>query len=239
MRRIAIKSVYQANGIARTAITAALTSLVALILTGALAPSAHAQSATWNYEAPVFMEMDETPILNRAPNLGSLSILASFTSSGSSFFRIGPASAPVNNLFSGQYLITGSTTDSLIITFSAPVTQFSTDYALNVVTGAPSGSMTAVTNNAETFSSSSSDAGPANTPQGGTLSFTASTPFTSVTLTARNASAATVQFGVDNTSVGEGVSATAPEPGSLALLALTGLPLGTLVIRRRRMTTPR
>src|SRR5204863_3169067 len=84
-------------------------------------------------------------------------------------------------LISGQALFEPSSTAGLVLNFSAPVSQISFVYAIDIAGGAPTGFLK-MTSPLFLSSSASSNVGGGLGFQGGTINFTPVNPFTTVTI---------------------------------------------------------
>jgi hypothetical protein len=178
---------------------------------------------------------EQTPILNVAPNVNPGTFLTSFTDANPpDFFEIIGILQP-NSLFSGQYLIElHSQTDALNLTFNTPVYELIVDFGLAIGT-APSDSPGSlkITTAVGTTTQVSSNQGGGTGFQGGVLTFSSATPFTSATLQGF-LSGGTVPVGlaIDNLQL-DTAPAPVPEPATLTLTAL-GLAGALTRYRRRR-----
>ena len=127
----------------------------------------------YTFEAPQFTLFEITPLLNRAPNSGDAAFNTSFTTGAGNPYEI------LNDQFSG--VIVGQALEqpfapahALNLTFSIPVTQLSVDFAIQVP-----GFLELVTSSGTVAQPSSNVGG---FSPGGTLAFSAATPFSSATL---------------------------------------------------------
>lgn len=206
----------------------AISGLVAgcCLVVGMATPAvADAALMTYTFESPNFALFGTTPLNNRAPNVGGSGFLATFsgtTGDPGAFTVINP-DPDLNALMIGQILWNApAPADGLTVTFNQAVDQVLVDFAILTP-----GSLS-LTSSAGGVTVNSAVVGGGNF-QGGTLSFSSATPFTSFSLLALSAAGAPAQFAIDNLRVSQ-----VPEPGTLGLLLL-GLGLASLgVLRRRR-----
>ena len=198
----------------------------ALALLG-LGASAHAQTATYTFEAPVFTEGQTTPLINVAPNSGDAAFRASFTSAptpdGFGILTVTP-----NPLFTGQALVAFFVpSDSLTIAFNSPVSDIGFVFAF----GEDNSTLRATTANGVVVFNGAPVGGDF---QGGTASLSGLSGVTSLTLSAFNATGAPIDFAIDNlaltTAAPQGVI---PEPGTLILAGTALLPLAGTIRRRK------
>jgi hypothetical protein len=173
--------------------------LCAVVLT--IQIPAGAATVTYTFEAPVFSLGQATPLVNKSPNIGDPSFLASFIS--------GPAANGLqignNPNLSGLSLFDGNLgppPDSLTITLNTPVSSVHLDFALF----SPGHlDFTSASGNTSASTGTSS--------QVGVLNFSSPTPFTQFTLAGFSAANAPVLIGIDNLVM------NVPEPSTLALIA--------------------
>lgn len=166
---------------------------------------AGAATVTYTFESPVFSLGQTTPLLNKSPNIGSPSFLASFNSSpAGNGFSIG--NNP--NLFNGLSLMdpgSPAAPDVLTITLNSPINGVQLDFALfqsgRLDLNSAVGGVSALT-------------GPG--LQVGVLTFTSGIPFTQFTLAGFSAPNTPVLLAIDNLVL------TVPEPSTLALIG-TGI----------------
>jgi hypothetical protein len=182
----------------------------------------------YTFEAPQFVAGQTTPLLNIAPNSGGGGFTTSFTVGGD------PTSYQVttiteNSLMVGQSLFAPTTTAALHLAFSTSVTSLSVNFAINDPNGNPAGSLVLTTPVGGTTQVSSNVGG---TFQGGHLTFTSATGFTSADLQGFGPGGAT-QMAIDNLSLEPATSSPVPAPATI-VLALTAAPVGLLGWARRR-----
>lgn len=163
---------------------------------------AGAASVTYTFESPVFSLGQTTPLLNKSPNIGDLSFLASFTS-GPTGNGLSIGNNP--NLPGGMSLSDGglSSADVLTITLSSPVDSVQLDFALFQPGRLD---FTSASGNTSAFNGPSS--------QAGVLNFSSPTPLTQFTLAGFSAANVPVLLAIDNLVM------TVPEPSALALLSI-------------------
>jgi hypothetical protein len=198
----------------------------ALIVTAFLVStnSAHAQTATYNFDAPNFAVGNVTPFNNIAPNTNVG--LPAFTTSFSSVGSFAIDTFQINGLFSGQMIYAPSGSDALDLVFNTPITSLSVDFGVNDFI--PGGNLTLTSAGGSTVQTAIVQAG-GDGFTGGTLSIVFGTPVTSVSLSGFDSGNAPTVFGIDNLVLSTGVAA--PEPATLSLLTLGGV--GMLTRRRR------
>jgi hypothetical protein len=188
--------------------------------------SVRADTVTYTFEQPVFTVANTTPIV-RGPNSGPAAFQASFTSApdpGS--FIILDFNQP-NVLMTGQYFIlqsVSSPNNSLTITLNMPITSVTVNFAVETA-----GRLVLTTPFESTSQNSAVVGGPS---QGGVLSFSTTTPFTSFQLAAFDGNGNPIRFAIDNLVMETATSTAVPEPTTMLLLA-TGL-VGT-VLRARHV----
>jgi hypothetical protein len=174
-------------------------------------------TVTYNFESPVFVSGQTTPLFNRAPNIGTADFRADFNSSPTTN-GLFVSTLALSPLFSGQCLFDPfppATADSLTITLNTPITAVQVDFALF------SPDHLTLTSAAGTLSSSVFPS-----TQWGTLVFSSPTPFTEFTLQGFNSANQPTQLAIDNL-----VMTLVPEPSSFALLSMA---LSFLFLSRRR-----
>jgi hypothetical protein len=190
-----------------------LARFISLFLLG-LALGAEAATVTYTFESPAFTAGETTPLLNRAPQIGSSAFRANFTSLPS-VTRLGVSAGPICPLFSGQCLIDPFPppgADTLRITLNTPITGVQVDFALFDP------------HHLQLTSSVGSTSAPVlPSTQWGTLSFTSGTPFTYFDLQGFDPSNQPTQIAIDNLTM-----TLVPEPSAFALFSaflLVALPL--------------
>jgi hypothetical protein len=172
----------------------------------------------YTFEAPQFMLAQTTPLSNVAPNSGNPTFNTSFTSTG--IYQI--TNAANSGVIVGQALIAPNTTNLLQLAFNIPVTQLSVDFAINIALASPAGFLHLVTPSGN-FDQASSNVG--GFFQGGTLTFSTATPFSSATLQGFLSGGATpTQIEIDNLHLTEAAAAV---PGPIAGAGLPGLILAS------------
>ena len=134
--------------------------------------------AIYTFEAPQFTLGQTTPLLNKAPNSGNPAFNTSFTSEFNVTYWI--TNTAQSGVIVGQALISPAGVipiggpGALDLTFSIPVTRLSVDFAIQVP-----GFLELVTSSGTVAQPSSNVGG---FSPGGTLAFSAATPFSSATL---------------------------------------------------------
>lgn len=182
--------------------------------------STNADTVSYTFESPQFANLEHTPLLNRAPNIGSGSFVTSFTSSSAGTFMIG--NFQPNMLFQGQALANSTNADVLTISFNMPVTQVEFAWAI-IEPGRLD--LTSPVGNA---SQNSRVVQPGIHFQGDVFVFSSVTPFTTFSLAGFNTSGSPVVFAIDNLTVQTSV----PEPTTILMLG-AGLAGLSIVIRKR------
>ncbi len=198
------------------------TFLATLFTCAALAVPARAELVTYNFDAPRFAFGEQTPLLNRAPNIGDALFRTSFAS-GSGFPYVIDTFQP-NVLFSGQMLYQPTFPDSaLTLTFNTPVDFVRLDFAV-VFPG-----RLVLTTSEGTVSLDSMVVGGAF--EGGTLTFSSANPFTSLQLQAFEQTGSPTLFAIDNLTLN---TSAIPEPSTFALLFVGFVSTGGAMAWRRR-----
>jgi hypothetical protein len=192
-----------------------------------LTNNAGAVPVTYNFEQ-FGASAPPTPLLTLAPDIGPAAFQASFTSTpNAAGFNI--VNGPINQLFSGNCLLEfqGNGGNTLNVSLNMLVTSISVAFAYDTFGGGHN----------FLFNSSSGSTSMAASVQngfdGGILTFTSVTPFSSFTLRDSLAS----EFAIDNL-VMETSGQSVPEPSStFLLLALAALPLlGLHRLRRNQLS---
>lgn len=198
--------------------------VLCLIALGLFASGAtiRAQSVTYTFEQFGFT-VPSTPLVNVAPDSGPSSFRANFTSApNATAFQVVPFQP--NGLFSGNSLAepTGTTGNVLTVTLNTAVNLVNLVFATN-----GPGSLT--------FASAAGTITVTSTPQsggagfqGGILSFSSATAFTSFTLTAGTGP----EFAIDNLTMRIAAPAGVPDGGS-TLAMIGGCALLLLAAHRR------
>ncbi len=207
-------------------------TLCLLLFVTSAALSVSADTVTYTFGAPQFTIGQTTPLLNRAPNIGSPTFLTSFTSSPSAGgFEI--SSFLPNPLFTGNSLVEpfGPPFDTLTISFNMPVESVQFVFAINQP---PAGAPGRVTLTSPVGSQNQNAGNVGGAFQGGTFSFSGPTPFTTLQLAAFTSTGARVEFAIDNLTVTFTPQQTPiPEPTTILLLG-TGLAGVAAKVRKRR-----
>src|SRR5215813_3691855 len=143
------------------------------------AETSRADSFAYTFESPNFTLGQTTPLLNIAPNVGAATFRTSFTDTvDPTAYQI--SNMPVNRLISGPALFAPfATTSALTLTFNTPITQLSLDFAIPIPPNR-GGFLRLVTSSGSLDQVSSTDG--SDLFPGGTLTFSAATPFSSATL---------------------------------------------------------
>jgi len=181
----------------------------------------NADTVTYTFEPPQFISGQVTPLLNRSPNIGNPSFLASFVSAQAGTFTIAPLA--LNPLFSGQGLFSPTTPNLLTISFNMPVTMVQFVWAQQFP------GLIQLTSAVGNRSQNSANVGGAF--EGGTFVFSSATPFTSFTLGAFRVSGDPTNLAIDNLILT--TPSSVPEPATLILLG-TGLAALTKLRSRKR-----
>ena len=188
--------------------------------------AARADTVTYTFEQPVFAVANTTPII-RGPNSGPAAFQASFTTAPDpSAFIILDFGQP-NVLMTGQYFVlqSGSTPNNVLtISLNMPITSVTVNFSVE----APG--RLVLTNALESTSQNSAVVGGLN--EGGILTFTTATPFTSFQLAAFDSNGNPIRFAIDNLIMETVTSSAVPEPATMLLLA-TGLAGAVLRARGR------
>lgn len=182
--------------------------------------TAAASAQTWTFDAPSFTLGETTPLLNRAPNVGPMTMTASFETVMDPMLVEDAASFQPNGLFSGGFLLVdGGDAALLTITFSQPVTSVSFDFAVNAVM--PGFQFLLYTDN-DSQSYAPGFIGGGFGAWGGHVDYSHTTPFSFITLVAISPSSEAVEYAIDNVAI--------PTPSAAAALGLAGV----ASLRRRR-----
>lgn len=189
-----------------------ITASIAMILSLA-SQAAHATPVMYTFESPNFTVGQTTPILNVAPNVNPGTFLASFTDAANGF-QITTVLQASN--MTGQALTSPPPREALSITFNTPIEALSVNFAIAVLNGNPAGLFRLVSPSGTVDQFSSNVGGQF---QGGTLTFSSGTPFSTLTLQAFLPTGAPTDFQIDNLQLD---TQPVPEPASMLLLG-TGL----------------
>jgi hypothetical protein len=203
----------------------------ALVLCAWTVSSAHAAVVTYTFESPQFIPGESTPLLNRAPNVGDPTFRTDFTTApNTTGFDVAPFQP--NPLFSGNSLFDplGGLINTLTLTFNTPVNSVQFVFGMNLLPNGPPGFIT-LTSPAGSQTQAAGNVG--GIFQGGTFSFSSSTPFTTLQLEAFDSAGGRVEFAIDNLTLNTVPEAVIPEPASLTLLALGAVGLAGAARRRR------
>jgi len=201
-----------------------LTAAIAIVLFSAA--RAGATPVSYTFDAPNFTDGENTPLLNRAPNVNPGTFLTSFTAStDANAFQV--ANFQPNPLFQGESLyepIGVSPIDNLLLAFNTPVFSLGVSFGINVpATGAPGVFRLTTPVGVQTVTA----ANVGGTFEGGLLTFVSATPFLNAQFSAFNAAGAPIEFAIDNLRLD---TAAVPEPATIGLV-LSGL---GFAMRRRR-----
>lgn len=199
-----------------------------LVLTLVSASALQASTIVYTFDAPQFVPLSSTPLLNKAPNVGDPTFATNFTSAPTADgFNVAP-NILANSLISGPSLFdVFGPVDMLFLTFNSPVFSLAVDFAVNAPQGAVAG-LLLVTPVGSASQLSSNFGG---TFPGGTLGFNAPVPFSSAQLSGFGGRGGAALFAIDNLALS---TTPIPEPGSLMLLG-TGAILGWLRRHRRAL----
>ena len=202
--------------------------------------AAFAQTATYTFEAPAFTLGSSSPggLNNKAPNVGSVGVTASFTSSPlTNKAEIDDNHNGVNNpggtpyfssQFSGQFLDSIATNQTITVTLNTAFTNLTLDFYLDSPGMLNFGSASGSASQIGTYDAATAD-------YIGTLNFNSATPFTSFTLVTAGTGggARPAGFGIDNLQLST-VASAVPAPGSAMVLGVGLLyPLAGLARRRK------
>src|SRR4029079_7157275 len=161
----------------------------------AFAGTSWADTFTYTFDAPNFTLEQNTPMLNVPPNIGAGTFTTSFTSLSNDFTI---SSAQQNGLISGQALLEPISTAALTLNFSAPVSQISFVFAINIPAAGPAGFLKLITPSS-LLSLSTSVVGGGAGFQGGTFNFAPFLPFSTATIQGFQADGITpTQIEIDN-----------------------------------------
>jgi MYXO-CTERM domain-containing protein len=195
-------------------------AVVLLSVSSYFAAPAPAAVQFYTFDAPNFVPFENSPLLNRAPNIGSPGFLANFTASpNANGLQIDPAFQPNPLLLPAiLFLPTGQGFNTLTITFNAPVLDFALDFA----TISPGTLEVSTPTHVFDFAS---------VPVGGAFpgghAAGSDAPFATLQVRAFNSNLAPVEFAIDNLRLDSLDGPSVPESASFTvwagLIALGGL----------------
>jgi len=181
----------------------------------------NADTFTYTFEAPQFTAGEVTPLVNRAPNVGSASFQASFVSAVAGSYTI--TGFVPHPLFSGQSLVSPTIPNVLTISFNMPVNQVQFAWAQEfpgfIQFASAAGNQSQNSANVGGFF------------EGGTFSFSSATSFTSFTLAAFTA------FVTFYTFAGQPTLRKLPEAVPHVFLVLVVLTATMFFLRRWRRSS--
>lgn len=183
-----------------------------------LVGSVCAQTVTYTFESPSFLADEVTPLFNRTPNVGSPTFNATFASSPTAG-GLSISSFLPNNLTIGQVLYVPFGQQTLTVSLNQSVTAVALDFAV------PSHGTLQFSSVAGNTSLTSGVVG--GSFEGGSLTFSSPTSFTSFQVWALNPSNTQIEFAIDNLVM------VVPEPGVGSLWVL-GMCAGALSRRFRK-----
>lgn len=193
---------------------------------------AQADTVTYTFEQPVFGVGNTTPIV-RGPNSGPSGFEATFTAAPQAgAFTIFDSGQP-NALITGQFLsvgITSNANNTLTVTLNTAINSVSVNFAIQILF--PSPGQLVLTSAAGSTSQLSALLPGAGLNQGGVLTFSSATPFTSFTLAAFNNFGQPTRFAIDDLVMQTVSAEPVPEPATIFLLS-AGLAGAVFKARRR------
>ena len=193
---------------------------------------AQADPVTYTFEQPNFVVGSTTPIVG-SPNSGPAGFVATFTAAPQAGSFVISDSGQPNQLITGQYLtntILVNANNTLTVTLNTPITSVSVNFAIQILF--PSPGQLVLTSPAGSTSQPSALLPGAGLNQGGVLTFSTATPFTTFTLAAFNNFGQPTRFAIDDLVMQTAPAEPVPEPATIFLLS-AGLAGAVFKARRR------